>query len=147
MELGISHIYVFSPPREGEEPGLEQGYSGWETSAMERDLRKGSARVLILTVLAEKPMYGYQIVKELKRRSKGYFVFKEGTLYPALHGMEKEGLLTSEWQVVQKGPSRKYYHITEAGRNALAASTREWTTFSKRLLSILGEGRAEPASG
>ena len=114
---------------------------------MEKDLRKGSARVLILTMLAEKPMYGYQIVKELKRRSKGYFVFKEGTLYPALHGMEKEGLLTSEWQVVQKGPSRKYYHITEEGRNALAASTREWTTFSKQLLSILGEGRTEPASG
>jgi PadR family transcriptional regulator PadR len=113
---------------------------------MERDLRKGSARVLILTMLAEKPMYGYQIVKELKRRSKGYFVFKEGTLYPALHGMEKEGLLTSEWQVVQKGPSRKYYHITEEGRKALAASTQEWTTFSKRLLSILGEGRTEPAS-
>jgi PadR family transcriptional regulator PadR len=80
---------------------------------MERDFRRGSARVLILTLLAEKPMYGYEIAKELKRRSEGYFVFKEGTLYPALHGMEKEGLLTSEWQVVEKGPSRKYYHLTE----------------------------------
>jgi PadR family transcriptional regulator PadR len=114
---------------------------------MERDLRKGSARVLILTMLAEKPMYGYQIAKELKRRSKGYFSFKEGTLYPALHSMEKDGLLSGEWQVVEKGPSRKYYRLTDEGRKALAASTREWTTFSRRLLSILGEQRAEPASG
>jgi PadR family transcriptional regulator PadR len=114
---------------------------------MERDFRRGSARVLILTLLAEKPMYGYEIAKELKRRSEGYFVFKEGTLYPALHGMEKEGLLTSEWQVVEKGPSRKYYHLTEEGRRVLAASAQEWTTFSRRLLSILGERGAEATSG
>jgi len=114
---------------------------------MERDFRKGSSRVLILNVLAERPMYGYQIAKELKRRSDGYFSFKEGTLYPALHRMENEGLLRSEWQVVEKGPSRKYYHITEEGRRALAHSAKEWATFSQRLLSILGEGGTEPVSG
>jgi len=114
---------------------------------MERDFRKGSTRVLILSMLAERPMYGYQIAKELKRRSEGYFAFKEGTLYPALHRMEKEGLLGSEWQVVEKGPSRKYYHITEEGRKVLADSAQEWATFSRRLLSILGEHRVEPASG
>ncbi len=114
---------------------------------MERDFRKGSTRVLILNMLAERPMYGYQIAKELKRRSQGYFAFKEGTLYPALHRLEKEGLLRSEWQVVEKGPSRKYYHITEEGKKALADSAEEWTTFSQRLLSILGEHRIEPASG
>jgi PadR family transcriptional regulator PadR len=117
------------------------------TMTMERDLRRGSARVLILTMLAEEPMYGYRIAKQLKRRSEGYFAFKEGTLYPALHGMEKEGLLTSEWQVVEKGPSRKYYHLTEEGRRVLAESAQEWTTFSRRLLSMLGERGAEAASG
>jgi PadR family transcriptional regulator PadR len=114
---------------------------------MERDFRRGSTRVLILNMLAERPMYGYQIAKELKRRSGGYFAFKEGTLYPALHGMEKDGLLRGEWQVVEKGPSRKYYHITEEGRKVLADSTKEWTTFSQRLLRILGEQGTEPASG
>ena len=114
---------------------------------MERDFRKRSTKVLILNVLAERPMYGYQIAKELKRRSQGYFAFKEGTLYPALHRMEKDGLLRSEWQVVEKGPSRKYYHLTKEGRKALADSAREWTTFSQRLLSILGEQETEPASG
>lgn len=114
---------------------------------MEKDLRKGSARVLILAMLAEKPMYGYQIAKELKRRSKGYFAFKEGTLYPALHGLEKEGLLTSQWEVVDKGPSRKYYHLTQEGRKVLAAGTKEWATFSRSLLRILGEQGTEPVSG
>jgi PadR family transcriptional regulator PadR len=117
-----------------------------ELRTMERDLRRGSARVLILAMLAEKPMYGYQIAKELKRRSKGYFAFKEGTLYPALHGLEKEGLLTSQWEVVDKGPSRKYYHLTDDGRKALTDSAEEWTTFSQRLLSILGEQHTEPAA-
>jgi PadR family transcriptional regulator PadR len=114
---------------------------------MERDLRKGSTGVLILNMLADRPMYGYQIAKELKRRSGGYFAFKEGTLYPALHRLEKDGLLRSEWQVVEKGPSRKYYHITEEGRKVLADSAKEWTTFSQRLLSILGEQGTEPVSG
>jgi PadR family transcriptional regulator PadR len=113
---------------------------------MERDLRRGSARVLILAMLTEKPMYGYQIAKELKRRSEGYFAFKEGTLYPALHGLEKEGLLTSQWEVVDKGPSRKYYRLTEDGRKVLADSAEEWTTFSQRLLSILGEQHTEPTA-
>ena len=84
-----------------------------------RDMRKGSTTVLILSLVAERPMYGYQIAKELERRSDGYFDFKEGTLYPALHRMEKEGLLRGEWQVVAEGPSRKYYHITEKGKRAL----------------------------
>lgn len=103
--------------------------------------------MLILNMLAERPMYGYQIAKELKRRSDGYFAFKEGTLYPALHGMEKDGLLRSEWQVVEKGPSRKYYYLTEEGKKVLADSAKDWTTFSRRLLSILGEHGTEPASG
>jgi len=114
---------------------------------MERDLRKSSSEVLILSLLAEKPMYGYQIAKELKRRSKGYFAFKEGTLYPTLHRMERDGLLTGQWQVVEKGPSRKYYHLTDEGRKALAHSSREWATFSRRLLKVLGEQGPEPASG
>ena len=114
---------------------------------MKRDLRKSSSRVLILSLLAERPMYGYQIAKELRQRSKGYFAFKEGTLYPALHRMEKDGLLRGDWQVVEKGPSRKYYHLTEEGKKVLADSSREWTTFSRRLLNILGEQDREAASG
>jgi len=108
-----------------------------------RDMRKGSVEILILTLLQEQPMYGYQLTKELRHRSKGYFEFKEGTLYPALHRMEKEGLLRGEWQVVEQGPSRKYYYLTDKGREELARSRREWTAFVDQLLALLGGPGAE----
>jgi PadR family transcriptional regulator, regulatory protein PadR len=102
------------------------------------DMRTGSTGVMILRLLAEKPMYGYQIVKELQARSEGYFDLEQGTLYPALHRLEKDGQVSSEWEVVEDGPSRKYYHLTEAGRTELAASTQQWSDFSRHLLKLLG---------
>jgi PadR family transcriptional regulator PadR len=101
------------------------------------DMRKGSTTVLLLSLLAEAPMYGYQIAKELITRSGGVFDFKEGTLYPALHRMEKEGLLSSYWEVVEEGPSRKYYAITEKGQNALKQKSRDWSAFARALLQVL----------
>lgn len=102
------------------------------------DMRTGSTAVMILRLLAEKPMYGYQIVKELQARSEGYFDLEQGTLYPALHRLEKDGLVSSEWEVVEDGPSRKYYHITETGQAELTASAQQWTDFSRHLLKLLG---------
>ena len=71
------------------------------------DMRKGSTTVLILSLLAEEPMYGYQISKELLARSGGVFDFKEGTLYPALHKLEKRELVTAEWRVAPNGRRRR----------------------------------------
>jgi PadR family transcriptional regulator PadR len=102
------------------------------------DMRTGSTAVMILRLLAEKPMYGYQIVKELQARSEGYFDLEQGTLYPALHRLEKDGLVSSQWEVVEDGPSRKYYTITEAGQSELAQSVQQWTDFSRNLLKLLG---------
>jgi PadR family transcriptional regulator PadR len=107
---------------------------------MDSDLRRGSVQALILSLLQEGPMYGYQLSKELQRRSMGYFEFKEGTLYPALHRMEKQGLLRGEWQVVDEGPSRKFYHLTADGLRELARSRKDWATFTDRLLAVLGTG-------
>lgn len=101
------------------------------------DMRKGSTTVLILSLLAEEPMYGYQITKELAARSGGVFEFKEGTLYPALHRMEKDGLLTSYWQVIEEGPSRKYYVISDSGSDALARKSKDWREFARALLRVL----------
>ncbi len=115
--------------------------------AADKDLRRGSVKVLILGLLQEKPMYGYQLSKELRRRSRGYFEFKEGTLYPALHRMEKEDLIRGQWDVVEEGPSRKYYHLTEKGKAELARSRQEWETFAERLMAMLGRPGGEPAVG
>ena len=114
---------------------------------LEGDLRKGSVRALVLSLLAEQPMYGYKLCKELQRRSQGYFEFKEGTLYPALHRMERDGLLRGQWQVVQDGPSRKYYHLTDRGREELARSQQEWRAFADKLLSVLGRPEGLEARG
>lgn len=102
------------------------------------DLRTGSTAVMVLRLLTEKPMYGYQIVKELQTRSEGYFDLEQGTLYPALHRLEKDGLVESKWEVVEDGPSRKYYHITDAGQAELEKSAQQWSDFSRHLLKLLG---------
>ena len=93
------------------------------------ELIKGNIDSLLLCMVAQQPMYGYQIIKELDSRSQGYFKFKEGTLYPALHRLEKSGLVRGEWQTLPNGRQRRYYHITEKGLNTLAAKRGQWLDF------------------
>ena len=97
--------------------------------AQKRELMKGSSDSLLLCLMAQKPMYGYQIIKELESKSQGYFKFKEGTLYPALHRLEKAGLILSHWQTLPNGRQRRYYYITDKGRQALAAEKIQWQEF------------------
>jgi PadR family transcriptional regulator PadR len=101
------------------------------------DMRTGSTAVMMLRLLAEKPMYGYQLVKELQARSEGYFDLEQGTLYPALHRLERDDLVESKWEVVEDGPSRKYYYITDQGRIELEKSAKQWSDFSHHLLKLL----------
>jgi PadR family transcriptional regulator len=104
------------------------------------ELKKGSVSTLVLTVLRDGPLHGYQIAREIERRSAGYFDCKEGTLYPALHRLEREGLLEAEWRPAGEQRRRKYYTLTAAGAHRLAESAEEWRTFSTRLLQMI-EGR------
>jgi DNA-binding PadR family transcriptional regulator len=101
-------------------------------------IRKGSTRTLILALLLEEPMYGYQIARELERRSDGYFGVGEGLLYPALHQMERAGLLTSEWRARGKR-RRRYYAITAEGRNWLSESGAVWRKFIAHLERLMRE--------
>ena len=98
-----------------------------------RELTKGSADSLLLCLIGQQPMYGYQIVKELEKRSQGYFKFKEGTLYPALHRLEKAGLTLGKWQLLSNGRPRRYYHITAKGRSKLATERVQWQDFLKAM--------------
>ncbi len=102
-----------------------------------QQLRKGSTPLLILSVLAAEKMYGYQIMRELERRSGGYFSMTAALLYPALHQLEMDGLLSSEWQDGQGKRKRKYYAITPRGRKALGASRAEWEKFVANLLKTI----------
>jgi PadR family transcriptional regulator PadR len=105
--------------------------------SLQDQIRKGSTETLILSLLTEEPMYGYQISHELRRRSRGYFELKEGLLYPTLHRMAQEGLLTSEWRETGTARRRKYYAVTDKGRRALSEQTIEWRNFIQKLTQLL----------
>ncbi len=105
-----------------------------------QELIKSSTSSLLLSLLAEQPMYGYQIVKELESRSQGYFKFKEGTLYPALHRLEKAGLIVGTWQEVSSGRQRRYYRITAQGEARLLQDQNHWESFYAAIMMIMRPG-------
>ena len=100
-------------------------------------LLKGNTETLLLALLDLEPMYGYRIVKEVDKRSSGYFAFKEGTLYPALHRLERDGLIDGRWRDTPNSVRRRYYHITAKGRQALVERLQEWQRFSQAMNSIM----------
>jgi PadR family transcriptional regulator PadR len=102
-----------------------------------RDLLKGSSNSLLLCLLEHQHMYGYQIVKELELRSQGYFKFKEGTLYPALHRLEKSSLISGTWEMLPNGRQRRYYQITAKGLAKLAIERSQWLDFFTAVKLIL----------
>ena len=106
--------------------------------SLQDQIRKGSTEILILSLLANEPMYGYQISQELRQRSEGYFEMKEGLLYPTLHRMAQDGLLTSEWRDTGNTRRRKYYAITDKGYRTLREQTVEWKTFTEKPFHLLG---------
>ena len=101
------------------------------TELYRRELLKGSTETLLLSLLAGESMYGYQLVKEMDRRSSGYFRFKEGTLYPALHRLARDGLVEGRWETSSSGQDRRYYHITGRGRARLDSMLEEWHLFTQ----------------
>jgi PadR family transcriptional regulator, regulatory protein PadR len=106
----------------------------------DRELLKGSIALLILKLLSEREMYGYEIIQEAARRSGDAFQFKEGTLYPSLHQLHKRGYLRSEWRVGKNGRQRKYYGLTAKGRKVAQESRRNWTFFTDAVNAILSGG-------
>lgn len=96
-----------------------------------RELLKGSTETLILSLVSEVPMYGYQLVKEMEVRSSGYFHLKEGTLYPALHRLERDGLVEGTWEDSPTRQSRRYYRITGEGEEKLHLMLQEWDLFTR----------------
>ena len=104
--------------------------------AVDKSLVSGSTTMLLLKLLSEKDMYGYEMIEELKKRSEHVFALKAGTLYPLLHGMEDKGLLTCYEQEFQ-GKVRKYYSITGKGRKELQERKNSWQEYSHAVASVL----------
>ena len=106
---------------------------------IEKSLTSGSMTMLILKLLSEKDMYGYEMIDTLRKRSQNVFELKAGTLYPLLHGLEEKGLLTVYEQEYQ-GKIRKYYHVTKEGIRLLERKVEEWNAYTDAVSNVLAMG-------
>ncbi len=105
----------------------------------ERQLKKGILDMLVLNLLQSGPRYGYQIIQEIKEQSQHVIVLKDGTLYPILYRLEDEFFVISKWQEGEgKQVPRKYYEITQEGREAYAEIVQSWITISECVNSMIG---------
>lgn len=103
----------------------------------DRELLKGNTATVVLAILDEGPLHGYQIAKEMKRRSDDALQLGQGVLYPILHRLEDRGLVAGEWEQSTGTPSRKRYAITDAGRAELGAKRSEWQAFARAMAQVL----------
>lgn len=111
-------------------------------AAPDRELVKGTLPLLVLQLVSEADTYGYELIRALEERSAAAFTFSEGTLYPVLHSLERDGLVTSRWDTSGGGRRRKYYRISPAGRADLADRLDQWHAFTRAVEAIVdGEPR------
>ena len=104
--------------------------------AVDKTLVQGSLSMLILRLLEEKDMYGYEMIETLRSRSENVFDLKAGTLYPLLHSLEAKNFLTS-YEQEGVGKTRKYYTITKDGRKYLRSKLEEWEKYSSAVSNVL----------
>lgn len=104
---------------------------------MDTELLKGTLSLLILSLLSRKDMYGYEISKRVEEATGGALRWKEGSLYPNLHKLEKDGLVVGSWHEEPGQRRRKYYGLTPAGRRALADELASWRKLSRAVEQIL----------
>ncbi|GAB5531050.1 MAG: helix-turn-helix transcriptional regulator [Roseivirga sp.] len=101
-----------------------------------KNLTAASTRPIILGVLKQGNSYGYLIIKKIKEMSQGRLEWSDGMLYPVLHRLEKEELIRSEWVMADNARPRKYYHITEKGKQELLAEREQWIQVNSVLNAI-----------
>lgn len=104
--------------------------------AIDKSLISGSTSMLILRLLEDKDMYGYEMIENLEKKSNNVFTLKAGTLYPLLHSLEEKDYLTSYEDEVN-GKVRKYYSITKNGKKYLNSKKEEWNEYQTAVLNVL----------
>lgn len=111
---------------------------GWRCAmAVSPEMMKGTVVPIILKLLSEKEMYGYEIIKVVNERTQQALEWKEGTLYPWLHSLEQEGLISSAWRESEAGRRRKYYALTRKGQAEMVRKVNEWQTLARAVSAVL----------
>ena len=101
------------------------------------DLLQGTLALLVLKTLAREPMHGYGITIHIQLVSRDILRVEEGSLYPALHRMEQEGLVSAEWGISENKRRARYYHLTTAGRKRLAEEEKNWERLTQAVAHVL----------
>lgn len=101
------------------------------------ELVGSTVEMLVLKLLSERAMYGYEIIQIVNERTEGAFNWKEGTLYPVLHRLEGKGFLITKWQMGESGKKRKYYKLSSRGMAHASAKVAEWQTFTQSVNAVL----------
>ena len=108
-------------------------------AGIDKMLLSGSMGTMLLKLLSEKDMYGYEMIESLRERSENVFELKAGTLYPLLHTLEEKNYLTS-YEQEGAGKTRKYYSITKEGKKYLKTKLAEWETYTTAVENVLAFG-------
>ena len=104
---------------------------------MSRELKRGTIELVLLTLLEERERYGYEIVAVIEERSGGRLEVRDGTLYPVLYRLEEAGFVEPRWETQDRGVPRKYYRITDGGKEESMRLRAEWREFAAALTAIL----------
>ena len=104
--------------------------------AIDKSLISGSTSMLILRLLEDKDMYGYEMIETLEKKSNNVFTLKAGTLYPLLHSLEEKEYLTA-YESEANGKVRKYYSITKNGKTYLKSKKEEWNEYQAAVVKVL----------
>ena len=106
-------------------------------------LKRGTVELMLLTLLKDEDMYGYQLSQELEIRSKGLFLLQEGSMYPTLYRMLEKGLVSDRIEKVGKRRTRVYYHIEPKGVEYFKTIKREYCSLNRGVLNVLGIAKLE----
>jgi transcriptional regulator len=101
------------------------------------DLRQGTLDLLILKTIAPEPLHGWAIAQRIQELSRDVLRVNQGSLYPALHRLERRGLVAADWRASDNNRRSKYYGLTAAGRKALAVEQRDWELFMEAMQRIV----------
>ena len=107
-------------------------------ASVNAQIKRGSAELAVLTLLAEQPLHGYEVAKRIKEQTGGLLRFDMASLYPMLHRLERKCWVRAEWQTMANGRRRRCYRLTASGRKQIAPLRAQWRTFFTALQSITG---------
>jgi len=108
-----------------------------EMETFNKELKRGTLEMILLRLISERQVYGYELASTLEKRGGSLFRIKEGTLYPILYRLENAGYIESRWETLERGDPRKYYRLTKTGKKYLEARTAEWQEFTTAISKLM----------